>query len=560
MEEQGTLHTQRLHQEADSLTKLGEEKRKAAFRKKRRKKIIKWSVLSLVLLLMVAGISYWVYQLFFVEEVIPDQTAVAYRGPFTSAISGYGQVKANKTETVGVKARGELLEVFVIEGAAVVAGDPLYRVDDSLLRATIDDAEKEKASLQTSLDEVYRKIAKLEIVAPFSGKLLEPKVKVGDMISEGTALAKIVDDSKMRLKLYFSYGYEDLIRIGQSVQISIPSTFSLVDGKVDKIDKVRKVTPEGTVLFAVEILMKNPGALAEGMQATAVLKAQDGSDITPAEAGVLEYGHSEQIFAEAGGRIVSLDMLEYSDYKQGALLCRLEGTSYQDSIDSLNEQIKLKQETIDGHYEQLAAFNATAPISGTVMGITAQPGKMLEAGEIVLTISDTSSMTAEVSVDERNIYNMQVGMPAELRQDTAEGSTSYFGTVKEVSLVAKFDYGYATYPAIIAVEGGEGLYPGSSIFYNIVINSKEDCLLLPIQAVKYTESGTCVFVKSEQPPEGVVELAEGVVPEGYYAVQVVTGLGDTSVIEIVEGIQEGTEVYLQPGISEDQNGPGIKVG
>ncbi len=247
-------------------------------------------------------------------------------------------------------------------------------------------------------------------------------------------------------------------------------------------------------------------------------------------------------------------MIEYYDYKAGQLLCKLEGISYDEQIGAIMEQLNMKREEIETLEAQLETFNARAPISGTVMSVPVHVGQILNPGETVLTISDTSSMTVEINIDERNINSISVGMFAELRQDTAEGSRFFFGTVKAVSLEGKYDFGYAYFPAIISVEGGEGLFPGSSIYYNIVVSSKEDCLLVPIQAVKYTENGTCVFVKAEERPENAIDLPEGIVPEGYYAVPVVTGLGDTSVIEIVEGIGEGVEVFLQPGIKQDMPG------
>ena len=135
--------TEQADTQKDSLKQLAEEKRKAAAKKRRRKKIIKWSILSVILLAIAAGITYGVYNLFFVEEVIPDMTAMSYRGPFSSTVSGYGQVKANRTEAVAVMAKGDLLELYVEEGATVMEGDPLYKVDDSAVRTAIFKAEEE---------------------------------------------------------------------------------------------------------------------------------------------------------------------------------------------------------------------------------------------------------------------------------------------------------------------------------------------------------------------------------------------------------------------------------
>ena len=43
--------------------------------------------------------------------------------------------------------------------------------------------------------------------------------------------------------------------------------------------------------------------------------------------------------------------------------------------------------------------------------------------------------------------------------------------------------------------------------------------------------------------EGSVELEEGIVPAGFSAVPIVTGLSDDSVVEIREGVPEDTEVF-----------------
>ena len=150
------------------------------------------------------------------------------------------------------------------------------------------------AEIQKGLDEIYEKIASLNVYAPFSGKLQDVKIHKGDVVMEGSELGTLIDDSKMRLKLYFSYGYENNIKVGQSARVSIPSSMSVVEGKVEAIEKVRKVTLEGTVLFAVDILLDNPGALTAGMEATSELRAADGSAITPAEAGTLEYYRIEK--------------------------------------------------------------------------------------------------------------------------------------------------------------------------------------------------------------------------------------------------------------------------
>ncbi|MDL2287935.1 HlyD family efflux transporter periplasmic adaptor subunit, partial [Oscillospiraceae bacterium OttesenSCG-928-F05] len=509
----------------------------------------------IVLALVALGIWTAVYNLFLKPpEAAPIQTTFAERRPFSMSIQGGGQVKATKTEAITVKAKGELLELFVSEGDKVEVGDPLFRVDDSAVKEQITDGEDDLLALQEELSKIYEKIANLSITAPFKGKVLDVKIKEGASVTDGMQVATMVDDSKMLLVQYFSYAYENDIHIGQTADISIPATMSVISGKVSDIEMIRKVTAEGTVLFEVTLVVSNPGALGKGMAATAVLKGADGADITPAEEGTLEYYREEAITSEAAGKVVTLNMRDYYEFGSGALLCVLEGASYDDQITAQNKKIQEKQTALDELYKQLDAFNATAPIAGTVTSVAASVGQTIDAAATVLTISDTSAMILEVQIDERDINNVKAGMPVTLTQDTAEGQQFFMGTVDTVSLQGNYDWGYAYFPATIRIEGGEGLFAGSSLNFEIIVTEKDDCLLVPTQAVQYLEEGTCVFVRAEAPPAGAVEDVAGVAPEGFFIVPVETGVGDSSSVEILGGLEDGAEVFLQPGGSQDQFG------
>ena len=104
-------------------------------------------------------------------------------------------------------------------------------------------------------------------------------MKVGNTIASGEKLGKLVDDNTMKLSLYFSYAYEQEFSVGKTATISIPTTMTNVTGTVETINKVQRISPEGSKLFEVIFTMKNPGTLTEGMGATASLTASDGSEI-----------------------------------------------------------------------------------------------------------------------------------------------------------------------------------------------------------------------------------------------------------------------------------------
>lgn len=581
----------------DPIAAARQEKRRIAARKRRRKKIIKWSVIAVILLAIAGGIWYGVYKLFLEPEPVPPpQTTYSYRGSFSNSISGYGQVKANRTESVGAPVRGELLELLVTEGDIVYEGQELFRLDDAALKEEIQRMEDSKIEYQNAIEktreqrvkdfeslsefdsqiaEIRAKVAKRNLAAPFNGKLVEmnDSVRVGEMISEGAVLGKIVRDEEMRLKCYFSYAYENDISLGQTAQVSIPASMEVLSGKVTKIDKVRYVTTEGAVLFAVEVTMKNPGALTEGMEAIFTLTAPNGDSITPAEQARLEYSQVETLTAPAKGKVLSVNMTAYAEYKKGDVMYTLSGDEYDGEIEALQENSKSVRERVEGYDksitenenniakadEEIAKLNETfdklngaAPMSGMVTAITAVVGQNLEEKSPILAISDTSAMTVAIELDERDVGSVSIGTPVNLTQDTSEGSQFYFGTVTSVALEGTYEWGYAYYPATITIQNGDGLRANSSMRYEIVMNEAEDCVLVPINAVKYTEIGACVFVKlqdGEKAPSDAPQLADGVVPEGFYAVLVETGMSDDSQVEIVSGIEDGVELYVAEGIA-----------
>ena len=102
-------------------------------------------------------------------------------------------------------------------GDTVTAGQPLF----TIYSQTAQDALTAAQGQMNSLNE---KQAALTLRAPFSGKLIEvTEFHDGDVVSEGSTVATLVNDKKLKVSLYFSYAYDGMIQKGQAAEISIPS-------------------------------------------------------------------------------------------------------------------------------------------------------------------------------------------------------------------------------------------------------------------------------------------------------------------------------------------------
>ena len=383
------------------------------------------------------------------------------RGSIQSMVEGSGTTKAKDSATV-TPGSGTILELFVQEGDQVTAGQQLYRMDDTTARDAVTEAQKSVDNCNKELQAVYDKIAELSITAPHAGNLREvADLKVGDTVNEGDTIATLVNDTKLRLSLYYSYAYEGDIKVGQTAQISIPAIMAPVTGKVEQINKVRFVSPEGATHFEVVLVLDNPGTLAEGMDASAGLTAADGTPIYPYQNGKLEYYESTKITAKATGPVERVSLLNYGDVKAGQLLVQLGAKDTDEEIASKENALKAAQEKLEEATKELE--------------------KEVSSGQGI-TIADTSQMIIEIQVDERNARYIKAGMMVDINQY----GTPYVGIVESVSMTASGENGVASIPAVVTVDNYDGsMIPGTYAEYSFVASESEDCLTVPVQAVKY---------------------------------------------------------------------------
>lgn len=454
-------------------------------KKQKRKKVIR-TVIILAVLAVVLGVGgYFMWTKIFhpPEEKGEILTDFVSRSSIVSKVEGSGNTKAQNSATITPEVGGTILELFVKEGDYVTEGQQLYRMDDTEAREAVQKAQENVNDIQKQLDDIYDSYNDLTISAPHSGKMIDiAELKVGDDVTKGTPICTVVDDTKLKLSLYFSYAYENDIAVGQSAQISIPATMSTLTGAVETINKVRYIVPEGSVLFEVVVVLDNPGTLTQDMEATATLKAADGTDIYPYESGKFTYYQTSKMVAKVDGPVEELHLLNYADIQKGGLLVQLGAKNNDKEISDKKEALKTAQKTLDDALEKQGNFNAVAPIDGTVISCGLIEGAKVEASQGI-SIADTSVMTVEIQVDERNIGYVKPGMMVELSR---YNENFYTGIVESVSQTANAQNGVATFPVIVKVDNSDGaLMSNMYIQYSFVASQSDNCLVVPVQAVKY---------------------------------------------------------------------------
>ena len=520
--------------------------------RKKRRKMVRWFIFLLVLAAIGLGIRHFLSAKGGGEQTEVLTATVQY-GSITSTVDGSGLTKAKDSETITIATTGTVSEVFVNEGDTVEPGTPLFIIDSDAARTAVDKARQDVLGREKQLNALLKDVAGLNLAAGYSGKLMEVvDLNPGDTISKEQKLAVLADDTRLRLTQYYSYAYEGMISQGQSMDVSVPALMSSLPGTVEAVHMVSRITPEGTKLFSADILVENEGALTAEMAASATVTTAEGETIYPYEPGKLEYYRTGDLKSTVNGTVLSSSLVDFLQVSAGQVLVRVDGEDSEAEIYSAQQSLDEARKELETAEKNLANCSAVASISGKVIGLTMKPGDEIAANTSVVTISDTSSLIVSATVDERNVSAVQVGTMVELDQ----WGTMAMGMVESVSLSSTINNGVATYPMVISVDNAEEtLQVNSYINYSLTASENDNCLILPLQAVRTvsTEEGeslTVVYIKGDKPQnavEGV--MTDEMIPEGFWPVEVEIGISDNYNVEIKSGVEQDTEVFTQVQIS-----------
>ena len=530
--------------------------------KKKQRKKVRNTIIALVVLAVLAVGGFFLYRFLTAKEAVNSQiqTQPAQISSIQSMVQGSGNAKAKDTAAITLTQGGTVQEVFVTAGDTVTEGQPLYTIRSQAAEDEVTAAQEKVSNLQKDMADLHKALNNLTVRAPFAGKLIEvSEFETGSTVSSGASVATLVNDKKLKLSLYFSYAYENDIYVGQSVSVSIPAVMDSFTGSVEQVNKVHYITPEGADHFEVVVAFDNPGTLTEGMTASAALTAANGTPIYPYENGATKYYETRKIVTEAGGPLLSANLLCYSNVSAGQVLLSM-------GSDTIDSDIRAKQKEIDDAMEKLTEaqkalnnFNAVAPIDGTVTTCTLAEGAEVKSGDTVIITSNTTTMLVNITVDDRNISFVKPGMTVDL---TDWNGNVFTGTVSSINTgSAEAGQGMTSFPVTLTVDNYDGsLLEGVWLDYSFVASQSDDCIVVPMQSVKYVsdengETASVVFIKADSKPENTVAIdipptEPGATPlypsesEGFYPVPVTTGLSDNYNVEIKEGLTGDEEVFV----------------
>lgn len=234
-------------------------------------------------------------------------------------------------------------------------------------------------------------------------------------------------------------------------------------------------------------------------------------------------------------------------------LTALQSSGKQDQLKSAKGQLTSAQGKYEGAAAQLAYSEIHSPIDGVVTDRPSYPGETPAPGTPLLTIMDTSSVTARAHIPQNEAAALKAGDPAAIN---APGELNVAGKVTLVS--PALDPNSTTVEVWIEASNPDGrLRPGTTVSTSMVAETIKDAVVIPAGALLKTPEGEQTVMIVSQGRAHQVAVATGV-RQGD-RVQITKGLsgGETVVVNGAYALPDNTEVKIA---SSESNSNGSETG
>ncbi len=150
--------------------------------------------------------------------------------------------------------------------------------------------------------------------------------------------------------------------------------------------------------------------------------------------------------------------------------------------------------TVDALKQQIDLTKITAPIMGTVSDSKQLIGDMVKAGQVALTLVDTSRMFLEISISEVDINKVRIGQEVTFVFD-AVPDKSFQGIVSEINTVGVSDQEIIYYTVTCEINNFDySIKPGMTAAASIQENKAENVVTIPNEAIFQTGSQKSVYI------------------------------------------------------------------
>ena len=478
--------------------------------KKRKKRRIILTVVSIVLVLAiiaVVGVSFLQRQVR--EQFASNQGEVlsfeVTTGSISTVVSGSGNLTDVDLEEITVPEGVEITEVKVKRNQAVAQGDILATVDMASMIGAMADLQVQIEDLDEQISDAEDDSASTRIKAGVAGRVKaifgEKDADVADVMYEHGALALISLDGFMAVDIE-----TDALTVGDSVTV-VRSDEKEVAGAVESV-----------VGGKATILVTDNGPKCEE---TVTVWNEEGTELG---SGNL-YIHSALRVTGFSGIISYVNVQENAKVSSSSVLFNLKDTGYSANYNALLRQRAELEETL----LDLLTIQRDGAILAQMDGSVYSVDYSEDTATAVATLSADEKMSVTISVDESDILSLDLGQTVTVSVPSVSDEESFAGTLTEINRTSSSS---GTYSAVIEVEKVEGMLSGMTASVSVRIEGVDDAILIPIEALHKTSDGAYVYTSYNEEYQ-----------EYGGKVDVVTGLENSTYVEIKSGLSVGDTVY-----------------
>jgi multidrug efflux pump subunit AcrA (membrane-fusion protein) len=503
---------------------------------------------ALIILLI---IGYFVYPRIFKKESIRYILGEVQRGNLEIKVSGTGEIVPIEEINVKSKVGGEIVNLNVKEGDKVYKGQVLAKIDSRKLEKTIKDQEILIKNLELAIDSAKLNLEKLNFQYQNTlrgddyNKALNQGISIlTDFYSfypifvedlRKIYFYKDFENYDNNLKYYESYNpyfagksqkLEFNYNILRSKYIELSENFKNISSQNETKEKIIK--------DSYDLVLATYDLVNEGREMIRYLK----EDLALKNATHEKENIINNHFQKLTNYLNSL-----AQYKQNLLDVISKINSYHDIVDNYNFdkknlELSIRQKEIDLEQakkklndlkEDLNDYYVTAPLSGILSTLNIKKGDLIDSNQIIGTII-TNQKIAKISLNEIDSAKVKVGQNAILTFD-ALPDLKVKGKVIEISPVGKEEQGVVSYDVKISLEEeNKEIKPGMSVDAEIIVDRKENVLLVPNSAIKSDRMGKYVEV-----------VKDNKIKKRY----IQTGISNDEFTEVLEKINEGEIIIIR---------------
>lgn len=402
------------------------------------------------------------------------------RGDVALVVNAIGSIEASEVAQLSLTTPGRIREVLVEEGDYVLAGDVLVQQVDTSQRIAYEQAQ------------IALELANLKLQ-----DLLEP-----------------VDEDDIRVA-------EANVR---SAWAAVQSAQDVVSAEELRAADLSIQQAQAAYDEAVRLRTHAPGGQAD--EAYALLDAKVGEasfnlGIAQLRRDSLNTANQGQVGAAYARALQAEAELE-----------RVKAGPRQIEIDQAQVAVEQAQLKLDEAATAHSRMRLVAPFDGIVSRVYVEAGSIGAPGVPVVELTNVASLYMRAEVDEVDIDQVAVGMPARVQLD-ALPSTLLDGIIDQIAVLGRDKDGIVSYDVkVVLTELDPRVRHGMTAEAAVVVREQQDVLVVPNQFIRLDRRNNQAFVNVQQ--------EDGTQQE----VEIQLGLQGQDNSEVVSGLDEGAVIAL----------------